>query len=92
MSAPHWLVYDVIINNDVVEKLDLDVDLDNPIEVFEEINKAINKSNIWEYRLLFRFSEHLFSSTKKDFVLEDFFYKGNHETLTLRLSRCVDFG
>lgn len=92
MSAPHWLIYDVIINNEVVCELDLDVDLDSPTEVFEEINKALNCCNIWEHRLLFRFSEHLFSSTTADFVLEDFFYKGTKQSLTLHLTKCVDFG
>ena len=92
MSAPHWLIYDVVINGEVVSELDLDVDLDNPIEIFEDVNKSLNKVNLWEHRLLFRFSEHLFSSTKKDFILEDFFYDGNHHTLILKLKKCVDFG
>ena len=39
MSAPHSLSYDVLFNGDKISSFDLDVDLDNPSEVFEEIYK-----------------------------------------------------
>ena len=39
MSAPHYLDYDVLFNGNKISSFDLDVDLDNPVEVFEEVSK-----------------------------------------------------
>ena len=37
MSAPHYLEYDVLFNGNKISSFDLDVDLDNPVEIFEEV-------------------------------------------------------
>ena len=34
MSAPHGLSYDVLFNGNKISSFDLDVDMDNPLEVF----------------------------------------------------------
>ena len=47
MSAPHGLSYDVLFNGDKISSFDLDVDLDNPIEVFEEISKLFKTQGTW---------------------------------------------
>ena len=47
MSAPHSLSYDVLFNGDKISSFDLDVDLDNPLEVFDEIYKLFKTESVW---------------------------------------------
>ena len=70
MSAPHSLEYDVVFNGNKISSFDLDVDLDNPIEVFEEISKLFKTDSSWfDAKILFRFSEHIYyAASKKDFI------------------------
>ena len=46
MSAPHSLSYDVLFNGDKISSFDLDVDLDNPSEVFEGIYKLFKTESV----------------------------------------------
>lgn len=94
MSAPHSLSYDVLFNGDKISSFDLDVDLDSPVEVFEEISKLFKTESGWfDAQILFRFSEHLYySASKQDFVLEDKWYKSSKGEVRLVLTDCKDWG
>ena len=94
MSAPHSLSYDVLFNRDKISSFDLDVDLDSPVEVFEEISKLFKTESSWfDAQILFRFSEHLYySASKQDFVLEDKWYKSSKGEIRLVLTDCKDWG
>ena len=62
MSAPHGLEYDVVFNGNKISSFDLDVDLDNPVEVFEEVSKLFKTESSWfDAKILFRFCEVFFA-------------------------------
>lgn len=94
MSAPHGLTYSVLFNGNNISEFELDVDLDNPIEVFEEISKLFKTDSSWfDAKILFRFSEHIYyASSKKDFISEDHWYNGCKGELRLVLTDCKDWG
>lgn len=93
MSAPHELDYDVYFNKEKISSFTLDLDLDLPFEVFEEVSKLFKTQDWFDYKTLFRFPEHLFlKASKSDFVIEDHFYKSKTGELRLVLVGCRDFG
>lgn len=94
MSAPHSLDYAVLFNGNKISEFNLDVDLDNPVEVFEELRKLFKSDNLWfDAQVLFRFSEHIYyASSKADFVLKDKWYSGCKGELRLVLTDCKDWG
>lgn len=94
MSAPHSLDYDVMFNGNKVSEFNLDVDLDNPVEVFEEVCKLFKSDNFWfDAQILFRFSEHIYyAASKADFVLKDKWCRGCKGELRLVLTDCKDWG
>ena len=93
MSAPHSLSYDVLFNGDKISSFDLDVDLDNPSEVFEEIYKLFKTESVWfDAQILFRFSEHLYYAAPDDFVIQDKWYKYSKGEVRLSLTDCKDWG
>ena len=94
MSAPHGLSYDVLFNGDKISSFDLDVDMDNPSEVFEEISKLFKTESSWfDAQILFRFSEHLYyAASKADFVIQDKWYKASKGEVRLSLTDCKDWG
>ena len=94
MSAPHYLSYDVVFNGNIISKFDLDIDLDNPIECFEEISKLFKTESSWlDAQVLFRFSEHIYyAASKQDFILEDKYFNGCKGELRLVLTNCKDWG
>lgn len=94
MSAPHGLEYDVVFNGNKISSFDLDVDLDNPVEVFEEVSKLFKTDSSWfDAKILFRFCEHIYcDASKKDFVLDDLWYNSCRGELRLVLTDCKDWG
>ena len=94
MSAPHYLEYDVLFNGNKISSFGLDVDLDNPVEVFEEVSKLFKTESRWlDAKILFRFCEHSYYTTsKKDFVLEDHWYNSERGELRLVLTDVKDYG
>ena len=94
MSAPHYLEYAVLFNGNKISSFDLDVDLDNPVEVFEEVSKLFKTDSSWfDAKILFRFCEHIYyDASNKDFVLEDCWCKSCRGELRLVLTDCKDFG
>ena len=93
MSAPHSLDYDVLFNGDKIDSFNLDVDLDNPIEVFEEISKLFKDHRWFDAKILFRFSEHLYyAASKKDFIIDKHYYNSCRGELRLVLTYCIDYG
>lgn len=94
MSAPHYLEYAVLFNGNKISCFDLDVDLDNPVEVFEEVSKLFKTESSWfDAKILFRFCEHIYyAASKKDFVLEDHWYNSCKGELRLVLTDCKDWG
>ena len=94
MSAPHSLTYNVLFNGNVISAFELDVDLDNPIEVFEEVSKLFGSESSWfDAKVLFRFCEHIYyAASKKDFIIEDIYYNCCRGELRLVLTDCKDWG
>lgn len=94
MSATHYLAYDVLFNGNKISTFDLDVDLDNPVEVFEEVSKLVKSESRWfDAKILFRFCEHIYyAASKKDFMLEDHWYNSCRGELRLVLTDCKDWG
>ena len=94
MSAPHYLTYDVLFNGNKISTFDLDVDLDNPVEVFEEVSKLFKTEARWfNAKVLFRFCEHIYyTASKTDYVLEDHWYNSCRGELRLALTDCKDWG
>ena len=94
MSAPHYLEYAVLFNGNKISSFDLDVDLDNPVEVFEEVSKLFKTDSSWfDAKILFRFCEHIYyDASNKDFVLEDRWCKSCRGELRLVLTDYKDFG
>ena len=94
MSAPLCFTFDVLFNGNKISALYLDVDLDNPVEVFEEVSKLVKTDSRWfDAKVLFRFCEHIYyAASKKDFVLEDHWYNICKGELRLVLTDCKDWG
>ena len=68
MSAPHGLEYDVVFNGNKISSFDLDVDLDNPVEVFEEVSKLFKTDSSWfDAKILFRFCEHIYYAAASEY-------------------------
>ena len=94
MSAPHSLEYDVVFNGNKISSFDLDVYLDNPVEVFEEVSKLFKTESSWfDAKILFRFCEYIYyAESNKDFVLEDHWYNICKGELRLVLTDCKNWG
>lgn len=94
MSAPHSLNYDVMFNGNKISEFNLDVDLDNPIEVLEEISKLFKTDSSWfDAQILFRFSEHIYyTASKADFIILNKWYNSCIGELRLVLTECKDWG
>ena len=94
MSAPHSLEYAVVFNGNKISSFDLDVDLDNPVEVFEEVSKLFKTDSSWfDAKILFRFCEYIYyAESNQDFVLEDHWYNYCRGELRLVLTDCKNWG
>ena len=92
MSAPHSLDFDVLFNGNKIDSFNLDVDLDNPIEIFEEISKLFVGHRWFDAKILFRFSEHLYYANMRDFINDDTYYNNCHGELRLVLTHSIDYG
>lgn len=92
MSAPHSIDFDVFFNDQKIDSFNLDVDLDLPTEIFEEVSKLFPKPYA-SISFVFRFSEFLALSGRiKDFVLEDLYCEGQRGTLRLVVTDVKDWG
>lgn len=94
MSAPHYLMYEVLFNGNKISTFYLDVDLDNPVEVFEEVSRLFKTDSYWfDAKVLFRFCEHIYyAASKKDFVIEDHWCNSERGELRLVLAEVKDYG
>ena len=94
MSAPHYLEYDVLFNGNKISSFYLDVDLDNPVEVFEEVSKLFKTEYRWfDAKVLFRFCEYIYYAASNEyFVLEDHWYNLERGELRLVLTDVKDYG
>lgn len=93
MSAPHSLEYTVLFSGNKISKFNLDADLDNPVEIFEEVCKLfISDSHWFDAQILFRFSEHIYYSRVNDFILKDKWYRGSEGELRLVLTDHIAWG
>ena len=92
MSAPHFLEFDVYFKGEKISQFGLDVDLDLPTEIVEEVGKLFGKQRWFDAKCLFRLSEHLYYCGKGDFVIEDHWYNSETGELRLVLTDVKDWG
>ena len=91
MSAPHEITYNVLFKGEQIDEFTIDVDLDLPNDIYEELRKEFKRS--WfDAKVLFRLCEHLYYGTKADFVIEEYYHNMERGELRLVITDIRDWG